>query len=90
MAPTTPPVSTPEFPMNRDSDVNLKGFARQYCAGDPAVGDDMGKSECVSDALRFAYASKDADTGFFRARERGTVTPDYMFKKIMPPAGSAA
>ncbi len=50
----------------------------------------MGKSECVSDAPRFAYASKDADAGFFRAREGGTVTPDYMFKKIMPPAGSAA
>ena len=33
--------------------------------------------------VRFAYASRDADTGFFRARERGTITPDGMFKKLI-------
>ena len=32
--------------------------------------------------VRFAYASRDTDTGFFRARERGTITPDDMFKKV--------
>ncbi|MDE0090903.1 MAG: hypothetical protein OXP12_06065 [Thaumarchaeota archaeon] len=34
--------------------------------------------------VRFAHASRDADTGFFRARARGTITPDDMFKKIIP------
>ena len=34
--------------------------------------------------VRFAHASRDADTGFFRARERGTITPDDMFQKVVP------
>ena len=34
--------------------------------------------------VRFAHASRDADTGFFRARERGTITPDDMFRKVIP------
>ena len=32
--------------------------------------------------VRFARVSRDADTGFFRARERGTTTPDDMLKKV--------
>ena len=34
--------------------------------------------------VRFDYASRDADTGHFRSRASGTVTPDGMLKKIMP------
>jgi len=34
--------------------------------------------------VRFAHASRDADTGSFRARERGTITPDDMFRKVIP------
>lgn len=34
--------------------------------------------------VRFAHASRDADTGFFRARDRGTFTPEDMFKRIIP------
>lgn len=37
----------------------------------------------------FDYESKDADTGYFRSRESGTVTPDDMLKKIMPLVNSA-
>ena len=37
----------------------------------------------------FDYASKDVDTGHFRSRESGTVTPDDMLKKIMPLVNSA-
>ncbi|MCE2498258.1 MAG: hypothetical protein J4F28_04590 [Nitrosopumilaceae archaeon] len=37
----------------------------------------------------FDYASRDADTGSFRSRESGTVTPDDMLKKIMPLVNSA-
>ena len=37
----------------------------------------------------FDYASRDADTGHFRSRESGTVTPDDMLKKIMPLVNSA-
>ena len=32
--------------------------------------------------VRFACASRDTDTGFFKAREMGTITPDDTFKKI--------
>ena len=32
----------------------------------------------------FIYASRDTDTGFFRMREKGTVAPDDMLKKISP------
>ena len=32
--------------------------------------------------VQFACASRDTESGFFRAREMGTITPDDMFKKI--------